>query len=324
MIAPKVSLVIPVLNEEASLPGLLDSLDRALAGIPFEAIFVDDGSTDGSLRLLEDRARADARVKVISFIRNFGQTPALAAGIDMARGDAIVCLDADGQNDPADIPGLLDELGRGADVVSGWRYPRRDPFLTRRLPSFLANHLISCVTGVRLHDYGCTLKAYRRHVLQGLRLYGEMHRFLPAWCAWKGAKITEVRVRHHPRRLGKSKYGIVRTFKVLLDLITAKFFASYLTKPSYFFGGAGLALLFFSVIAGLLPIYDKFVLDSYGHLRIPFMILSIFLGLLGAQFIVFGLLAEILIRIYYENKGERPYQVAKIVGVADDDPTRGK
>ncbi|MGQ0644077.1 MAG: glycosyltransferase, partial [Elusimicrobiota bacterium] len=265
--------------------------------------------------LLEARAKSDPRLKVITFARNFGQTAAMAAGFDAARGAVVVCLDADGQNDPGDVPLQLAEIERGADVVSGWRHDRQDPWLSRKLPSALANGLISLVTGVALHDYGCTLKAYRRTVLKDLRLYGEMHRFLPAWCVWKGAKVTEVKVRHHPRRLGKSKYGIGRTFKVVLDLMTAKFFASYLNKPSYFFGGLGMLSIFLGFLAGFTALLDKFVLNQWGPFRVPLIILSVFLGLLGTQFAVLGLLAEILIRIYYENKNERPYRIAKITGL---------
>jgi glycosyltransferase involved in cell wall biosynthesis len=308
-----VSVVLPVYNEVESLPDILKSLDAALKGISSEIVFVDDGSTDGSLALLEERSKSDSRIKVISFTRNFGQTAALAGGIEAAQGEVLVCLDADGQNDPADIPRLMEEIRRGADVVSGWRFDRKDPWFSRRLPSKAANAIISFVTGVPLHDYGCTLKAYRRSVLKNLRLYGEMHRFIPAWCAWKGAKIVELRVTHHPRRLGKSKYGMGRILKVLLDLITAKFFSSYLTKPSYFFGGSGLALIFAGLWVGLFPIVDKFLLDRWGNLRIPFIIFAVFLFLLGAQLIMLGLLAEILIRIYYENNNERPYLVNKVV-----------
>jgi glycosyltransferase involved in cell wall biosynthesis len=205
-------------------------------------------------------------------------------------------------------------------VVSGWRFDRQDPWFTRKLPSSIANGLISLVTGVALHDYGCTLKAYRREVLKDVRLYGEMHRFIPAWCEWKGAKVREVKVRHHPRRRGASKYGLGRTFKVMLDLITAKFFSSYLSKPSYFFGGLGMILVFLGFWAGLFPILDKLFFNHWAYLRIPFMILSIFLGMLGTQFIVLGLLAEILIRIYYENKNERPYRVARVLGGETADP----
>jgi glycosyltransferase involved in cell wall biosynthesis len=310
----KISIVVPVYNEAESLPAFFKSLDAALGEIPCEVVVVDDGSTDASPALLEARAKSDPRLKVITFARNFGQTAAMAAGFDAARGAVVVCLDADGQNDPGDVPLLLAEIERGADVVSGWRHDRQDPWLSRKLPSALANGLISLVTGVSLHDYGCTLKAYRRTVLKDLRLYGEMHRFLPAWCVWKGAKVTEVKVRHHPRRLGKSKYGIGRTFKVVLDLMTAKFFASYLNKPSYFFGGLGMLSIFLGFVAGFTALLDKFVLNQWGPFRVPLIILSVFLGLLGTQFAVLGLLAEILIRIYYENKNERPYRIAKITG----------
>jgi glycosyltransferase involved in cell wall biosynthesis len=311
----KISIVVPVYNEAESLPAFFKSLDAALGEISCEVVVVDDGSTDASPALLEVRAKSDPRLKVITFARNFGQTAAMAAGFDAARGAVVVCLDADGQNDPGDVPLLLAEIERGADVVSGWRHDRQDPWLSRKLPSALANGLISLVTGVSLHDYGCTLKAYRRAVLKDLRLYGEMHRFLPAWCVWKGAKVTEVKVRHHPRRLGKSKYGIGRTFKVVLDLMTAKFFASYLNKPSYFFGGLGMLSIFLGFLAGFTALLDKFVLNQWGPFRVPLIILSVFLGLLGTQFAVLGLLAEILIRIYYENKNERPYRIAKVTGL---------
>jgi glycosyltransferase involved in cell wall biosynthesis len=311
--APEFSVVIPVYNESESLPSLFSALGRALKDRSCEVILVDDGSQDASVELLRQQVQKDPRFRVVRFARNFGQTAAMAAGFDTAQGDVIVCLDADGQNDPADIARLLEEIRRGADVVSGWRFDRQDPWLTRRLPSRLANGLISFVTGVPLHDYGCTLKAYRRELLQNIRLYGEMHRFIPAWCAWKGARVVEVKVAHHPRRLGKSKYGLGRTFKVVLDLITAKFFSSYLTKPNYVFGGTGILFIFLSFWAGLFPVVDKFFLDRWGPFRVPFMILSVFLGLLGAQFIVFGLLAEILIRIYYENNDERPYKIAEIL-----------
>jgi glycosyltransferase involved in cell wall biosynthesis len=318
----ELSVVVPVFNEAESLPALLADLRRALDGLPSttsEAVLVDDGSTDGSWDVLRAAAARDPRLRLVRFKRNYGQTPALAAGFQLSRGSTVVCLDADGQNDPADIPALLEEVRRGADVVSGWRRERRDPWLTRRLPSRAANLLISVVTGVYLHDYGCTLKAYRREALEGLRLYGEMHRFLPAWCAWRGAVVKELPVRHHPRRKGRSKYGLLRTIKVLLDLVTAKFFSAYLNKPSYFFGGAGLVLVAASFLSGLFPVIDKLWIDRWGPLRVPFMILCIFLGLLGAQFIVLGLLAEIVIRIYYENKDERPYRIAEVHPPADDD-----
>jgi len=307
------SVAIPVYNEEESLPPLFQNLDTALEGMNCEILFVNDGSSDRTLELLEAKAKTDPRYRVVAFTRNFGQTAAMAAGFENAQGDIVVCLDADGQNDPADIPKLLEEMRAGADVVSGWRFNRQDAWLTRLLPSKIANAIISFVTGVPLHDYGCTLKAYRREYVHNLRLYGEMHRFIPAWCAWKGARVREVKVRHYPRTLGKSKYGLGRTFKVVLDLVTAKFFSSYLSNPSYFFGGFGLFFFVLSGVAGILPFIDKFFFDQWGHLRIPFMIFSVFMGLIGLQFVVLGLLAEILIRVYYENKNERPYRIGKIL-----------
>ncbi|HMU95943.1 MAG TPA: glycosyltransferase family 2 protein [Elusimicrobiota bacterium] len=310
---PRLSVVVPVLNESKNLPALMDGLSRALHGLPAEFLFIDDGSTDDGASLIEQRRVQDPRVHLVSLARRFGQTAALSAGLEKARGDVIVTLDADGQNDPADIPALLALLDQGADVVCGWRRTRHDPWLSRRLPSGIANRIISWVTGVALHDYGCTLKAFRRSAVEGLRLYGEMHRLIPVWCAWRGAVIREIEVRHHPRVHGRSHYGIGRTFKVLLDLLTAKFFFSFLTSPSHPLGGLGLVFLFLGFLSGLFPILDKFVFNHWPLYRIPFMILSVFLGLLGMQFLALGVLAEILVRIYYENRGEKPYRVKRVV-----------
>lgn len=311
-----ISVVIPVHNEAESLPPLFATLARELAPLEYELIWVNDGSTDGSGALLDATAAKNPHMSVLHFARNFGQTAALAAGLAAARGDIFVCMDADGQNDPADIPRLVQAIRDGADVVSGWRRQRNDPWLTRRLPSALANGLISRVTQVSLHDHGCTLKAYRRDMFQRLRLYGEMHRFIPVWCAWDGAKIVEMEVTHHPRRQGKSKYGVGRTLRVILDLLTVKFFSSYLGSPNHVLGGIGLGFLGLGFLAGLFPFLDKFVWHQWGPLRIPALILSVFLGILGVQSVILGLLAEILIRIYYENKNERPYRVARAVGPA--------
>lgn len=311
-----ISVVIPVHNEAESLPPLFATLARELAPLEYELIWVNDGSTDGSGALLDATAAKNPHMSVLHFARNFGQTAALAAGLAAARGDIFVCMDADGQNDPADIPRLVQAIRDGADVVSGWRRQRNDPWLTRRLPSGLANGLISRVTHVFLHDHGCTLKAYRRDMFQRLRLYGEMHRFIPVWCAWDGAKIVEMEVTHHPRRQGKSKYGVGRTLRVILDLLTVKFFSSYLGSPNHVLGGIGLGFLGLGFLAGLFPFLDKFVWHQWGPLRIPALILSVFLGILGVQSVILGLLAEILIRIYYENKNERPYRVARAVGPA--------
>lgn len=311
--APALSIVIPVHNESGSLPGLLDGLESALASVEHEVILVNDGSTDGSADLLDQRARRSPNVRVIHLTRNFGQTAALSAGLEAARGEIVATMDADGQNDPADIGPLAEAVRAGADVACGRRASRQDVWLTRRLPSAIANAVIRYVTGVRLHDYGCTLKAFRRSVVTDLRLYGEMHRLIPIWCAWRGASIVEIDVRHHPRRTGRSHYGLGRTFRVFLDLLTAKFFYSYLANPSHALGGLGIVLLCGSFLAGLFPILDKFYFNHWGPQRVPFIIFSVFLGLLGMQFIALGILAEILIRIYYESRGGRPYRVARTV-----------
>src|SRR5215211_4561917 len=239
---PGVSVFLPVFNEEPNLRPLHAKLDEALKslGCLVEIVYVDDGSTDGSLKILREIAQLDARVRVVALRRNYGQTAAMAAGIDAARGKVLIPMDADLQNDPADIQRLLDKLDEGYDVVSGWRKDRQDAFITRTFPSRIANGVISRIGGVPLHDYGCSLKAYRREVLKDVQLYGEMHRFIPIYAAWAGARVTEIPVAHYPRTAGKSKYGLSRTIKVVFDLVTIKFMASYLTKPIYIFGWAGL------------------------------------------------------------------------------------
>ncbi|MGB7874425.1 MAG: glycosyltransferase family 2 protein, partial [Anaerolineales bacterium] len=280
---PNLSLIVPVYNEEKNLPLLVESIRKALDPLPYiwEVVLVDDGSEDGSLQVLTQLAEEDSEhLRVVSFRRNFGQTAAIAAGLDKATGEIIVLLDADMQNDPADIPMLLEKLEEGYDLVSGWRKRRQDTYLTRTLPSNLANMLISRVTGVPLHDYGCTLKAYRREVLEGFRLYGEMHRFIPVFAYSVGAKITEVQVNHQPRKFGKTKYGLERTVKVILDLFTVKFLVSYSSKPIYLFGGAGLALIFGSG-AMLTYLGVRRVLTSISVLGSPFFQLSVMLFILG-------------------------------------------
>ena len=250
----KLSLVIPVYNEENNLPILYDAIHKELDSIEctWKVIFIDDCSTDGSLAVLKRLAEKDnEHVQVIIFRRNYGQTAAIAAGIDHSDGDIVILMDADMQNDPADIPMILAKLDEGYDIVSGWRKNRKDPFLSRTVPSRIANGLISWVTGVHLHDYGCTLKAYRRDVLSGFRLYGEMHRFIPAYGNAAGARVAEVVVHHHPRKYGKSKYGLERTFKVILDLFTVKFLLSYSVSPIYVFGGVGVGAIFISILAFL-------------------------------------------------------------------------
>lgn len=307
----ELSVIIPVYNEEANIEALYAALRPVLSGIPrlSEIIFVDDGSIDNTYPILRRIHDNDPQCRVIRFRRNFGQTAALAAGFAHARGDIIVCLDGDLQNDPTDIPRLLQKIDEGYDVVSGWRVHRRDKFLTRRLPSICANWLISKITKVKLHDYGCTLKAYRREVAQNIGLYGEMHRFIPAMASWMGVSVTEVEVNHSPRKHGHSKYGLSRTLRVLLDLITVKFLLSYATKPLQIFGTIGffVSLTGFG-LAGYLS-YDKLVL-KHGLSDRPLLFLAILMMLVGLQFVTMGLLGEMMVRIYHEGS-KRPTYVVK-------------
>ncbi len=304
------SVVIPAYNEEENVPILYEKLKKVLdsLGEDYEIIFVDDGSTDGTYQRLKQLAEKDSRLKVIRFKRNYGQTAAMSAGFEHAKGDVIITLDADLQNDPEDIPILLEKLKEGYHVVSGWRKDRKDPFLSRRLPSIIANWLISKITGVHLHDYGCTLKAYRAEVVKDLELFGDMHRFLPALTKRRGAKITEVVVRHHPRMFGKSKYGIGRTVRVLLDIMLVKFLNEYINKPLYMFGGVGFLLLTLGLLSLFYLVFLKlFFEEPIG--RRPLLILSVLLILAGIQLISTGLLAELLIRIYYRTKDAKPYVI---------------
>ena len=315
------SLIVPVYNEEQNLPILVEAIQKALDPLPYlwEVVLVDDGSVDGSLRVLAElAAKLPDRLRVISFRRNFGQTAAISAGLDRACGEIIVLLDADMQNDPADIPMLLEKLDEGYDLVSGWRKKRRDKYLTRTLPSNLANMLISRVTGVPLHDYGCTLKAYRRDALEGFRLYGEMHRFIPVFAHAVGARITEVQVNHHPRKFGKAKYGLERTLKVILDLFTVKFLVSYSSKPIYLFGGTGLVLIFGSGVM-LLYLGIRRVLTNISVLGSPFFQLSVMLFILGFQSVLMGLIAELLVRTYYESQRKPTYSIRKTINLPDTD-----
>ena len=305
-----ISLIIPVYNEEENLPILISEIEMALAefGASFEAIFVNDGSRDQSWPVLVQAAKNKPWVKVINFRKNFGQTAALAAGINHARGEIIIPLDADLQNDPQDIPLFISKMNEGYDVVSGWRKHRQDKMLSRKIPSWLANALISKITGIHLHDYGCTMKAYRREVIKDVKLYGEMHRFMPAYAAWFGAKTTEIIVNHRARKFGKTKYGISRTFKVVLDLLVVKFLSNYFTKPMHFFGKVGFYSLALSLCSGLLAVY----LREWHHISFistPLPLLTVFLGLLAIQFILLGLLAEMLTRIYYEGQDKPTYLV---------------
>jgi len=308
------SLIIPVYNEEGNLTPLHERVTAAMAELPgrYELILVDDGSRDGSAEELAAIAARDQRVKVVQFRRNFGQTAAMSAGIDHSRGDVLIFLDADLQNDPADIPRLIAKLNEGYDVVSGWRKDRQDAFITRTFPSRLANGLISWGTGVYLHDYGCSLKAYRREVLEQVHLYGEMHRFIPAYAALVGATITELPVQHHARVRGKSKYGLNRTVKVVLDLLTAKFMASYATKPIYLFGGIGMLLLALGAACILLAVLQKLFL-GVSLIQTPLTLLSAILGATGFIAILQGLNAEVAVRTYHESQGKPIYTVKRVL-----------
>lgn len=298
----KISIVIPIYNEEENINLLYQKIKDVMdsKNYNYEIIFVDDGSQDNSLNILREIQKNDEKVIVISLRKNFGQTSAFAAGFDYATGDVIITMDGDLQNDPEDIPKLI-ELSKEYDIVSGWRKNRKDPFISRRLPSMIANWLISKVTGVKLHDYGCSLKAYRKDVLKNINLYGEMHRFIPAVASQYGVKITEVETKHHPRKFGKSKYGISRTFKVILDLIMIKFFQSFFSKPLRAFGPIGLISFFVGIFISLKLTFEKF----YYHKDIggrPLLILGVMLIIVGVQMLAMGILGEYLVRIYYETQ----------------------
>ncbi|HST50623.1 MAG TPA: glycosyltransferase family 2 protein [Pyrinomonadaceae bacterium] len=316
--APEISLFLPVLDEADNLRPLHAKIDDALAalGRTAEIIYVDDGSTDGSLGVLRELAARDPRVRVIALRRNYGQTAAMAAGIDAARGDVLIPMDADLQNDPADIGRLLDKLEEGFDVVSGWRKERQDKMVSRKIPSAIANWIISFIGGVKLHDYGCSLKAYRREFLKEVKLYGEMHRFIPIYASWVGARVTEIPVRHHKRTMGRSKYGLSRTFKVMLDLMTIKFMASYHTKPIYVFGLFGFSSFALSLVAGVWALLRK--LEGESFIRNPLLGIAIVMFAVGLQFILMGLLAEMLVRTYHESQAKSIYAVRERMGVEDE------
>ncbi|MCL4273833.1 MAG: glycosyltransferase family 2 protein [Anaerolineales bacterium] len=315
------SLVVPVFNEQDNLPLLFDAIYKTMGtlGRSWEAIFVDDGSRDKSLSILKEYAEKDPEhIRVVSFRRNFGQTAAIAAGLDYSSGDIIVLLDADLQNDPADIPMMLAKLDEGYDLVSGWRKDRKDNAVTRNFPSMIANWLISRVTGVHLHDYGCTLKAYRRDVLEGFRLYGEMHRFIPVYAHSVGANITEVVVNHHPRKFGKTKYGLERTAKVILDLFTVKFLISFASKPIYLFGGTGgLLMIISAVIMAYLMIRRLFFFVAVTGS--PLFQTSVMFFILGFQSMLMGLIAELLVRTYHESQRKPTYTIRTKINLEEND-----
>jgi glycosyltransferase involved in cell wall biosynthesis len=312
------SIVVPLYNEEEALEDLYNEIVDALdeAGLEYELLLVDDGSRDSTPQKLAALAHDDSRVRVIRFSRNFGQTAAMMAGIDHARSEIIVCMDGDRQNDPADILLLLRTLGEGWDVVSGWRRNRQDRALSRKLPSMLANRLISFMSGIELHDYGCTLKAYRARVLKNVRLYGEMHRFVPIYASWEGARVTEVPVNHRPRTTGKAKYGLERIYKVLLDLLLLKFLAKYAHRPLHFFGGMGFANLALALLCVLVAFYFKF-LGNKTFIETPLPILTVFFALTGILCGLMGILAEILMRTYHESQDRPPYMILETHNIED-------
>jgi len=313
-----ISVIIPMFNEAENVAPLCDALTPALDDLnySYEVIFINDGSTDDTGENLAAAAKNNTRFKVVDFRRNVGQTAAMMAGIDHASGEVIVPMDGDLQNDPADIAILLEKLEEGFEVVSGWRRIRKDNYLSRVLPSKIANKIISWVSGVRLKDYGCTLKAYRSEVLKGYRLYGEMHRFVPVYAKWQGARITEVAVSHSPRKFGKSKYGATRVFKVLLDLMVVKFLTQYDTKPIYIFGMVGMGFLGISLFAGIWALYLKFF-EGTSFVQTPLPLLFTLGFITAVMCLLMGLLAEVLVRVYYESQGKNQYTVRQRINMED-------
>ncbi len=313
------SITVPIFNEEPNVEPLHAQLVQALEalGKPFEIVLVNDGSTDGSAAALDALAARDKRVKVVHFRRNYGQTAAMMAGIRYASGEIIVPMDGDMQNDPADIAKLLAKLDEGYDVVSGWRRDRKDSVLQRTLPSRAANFLISWISGVHLHDYGCSLKAYRRDVLKDVKLYGEMHRFIPIYASWEGGRVTEVPVTHHPRVHGQSKYGVDRVLKVVLDLIVVQFLARYANRPIYVFGGFGIAAITLAVLAGVWAVYLKYF-ENTSFIQTPLPLLVVTLFVTGGMSVLMGLLAEIIMRTYYESQGKPVYLVRATVNLPSE------
>ena len=309
----KVSVVIPIFNERENIPILYEKLrsviDR-LKDYEWEILFADNASTDGSFEILKEIHRKDRRVKVVRLRRNFGQTGSLAAGLDFATGDVIITMDGDLQNDPEDIPLFLEKIKEGYDIVSGWRYNRKDP-ITKKIPSKIYNWLASKLTGVKIHDFGCTFKAMRKEVVRNIRLYGEMHRYIEALASEMGVSITEIKVRHHPRIYGKSKYGVSRIIKGFLDLLTVKFLLSYSTRPLHLFGIPGLILTLLGILTGGYLTFKWFMGESiWGR---PLLLLAILLIIVGVQFIVMGLLAEMIVRAYYESTGKKIYYVKEVL-----------
>jgi glycosyltransferase involved in cell wall biosynthesis len=315
------SIVVPVYNEEENIPSLYQQLTAVLEplGRSYEIICVDDGSADRSFELLAELAEQDPRIKVVQFRRNFGQTAGFSAGFDYAQGEVVITIDADLQNDPASIPVLLDKIEEGYDLVSGWRADRQDPFFSRRLPSMIANWLIAKTTGVDVHDRGCSLRAHRLEVVKQMHLYGELHRFLPDVASWIGVSMAEVPVGHRPRRFGKSKYGISRTFRVILDLITVRFLLSYSTRPIHIFGSLGLSSFLLGLILGVyLSLLKLFTGQQIGGR--PLLMLAVLLMLVGVQMVAMGLLGELIVRTYHESQDKPIYTVRQVIDHSRRDP----
>lgn len=302
------SIFVPILNEEENIEPLYDEIRQVMEkiGETFECIFVNDGSTDKSAAILDRMAKNDDRIKILHFVRNFGQTAATSAAIDISAGKFLIGMDGDRQNDPNDIPRLIDKLSEGYDIVTGWRKERQDKAMTRVVPSKVANWLISRISGVKLHDFGCSLKIYRRQIIKNIRLYGDMHRFIPIYVTWMGGKSTELQVNHRPRVAGRSKYGLLRIFKVILDLLLVRFLDRYLTKPIHFFGGWGLFFIFVSMTFGFLALYLK-IFEKVSFIITPLPLMSAMLFLIGVLLILMGVLAELVVRTYFEGQQKRTY-----------------
>lgn len=309
----KISIILPIYNEARGIPELLDEIKKAIVDFDYEIVAVNDGSKDNSYEVLSQFAQTDSRLKVINLKRNYGQTAAINAGIQHSTGDVYVLMDSDLENLPSDIPMLIEKLNEGYDVVSGWRKNRwKSQMLTRKLPSLLANRLISFISGVKLHDYGCTLKAYRKEVISDVRLYGQMHRFIPVYCKWEGGKVAELPVRHQPRKYGKSNYGISRTFKVILDLVLIKFLDKYMQRPIHFFGGVGIISFAFAFITFGLAVYFKLT-GQKDFVETPLPIFTVTFFIIGVLMILMGVIAEILMRTYYESQNKFPYTVKNTI-----------
>lgn len=315
MSAPSISIIVPIFNEEKSIPILISELEKVLSKYQYEIIAINDGSKDNSINILRELASKNKQLKVINFRKNSGQTAAINAGIQNANNDVFVFIDSDLENDPNDIPILLKKLDEGYDVISGWRKHRwKNEFITRKLPSKLANGLISYVSGVKLHDYGCTLKAYRKEVIEDVILYGEMHRFIPIYCKWQGGKVGEVEVKYQPRQFGSSNYGITRTFRVVLDLVLIKFFDKYMNKPMHFFGGIGLLSFLGCILSFGLALFFKLT-HQKDFVQSPLPLMGMMFFILGVLFILMGVIAEMLMRTYYESQGKKSYSIKEKINL---------